>query len=272
MPTPFEHLVYAERVLGDSRLPAALRQTLTQDRGAFLLGNTAGDIQSVTGQSRVETHFYRLSALGKPPACEALFTAFPELTNPRRLSLSRSVFLSGYLVHLIFDEVWAREVFIPFYQDATRWMDRLSSSIQHNALRVYLDHQAQRALLQRPHLLDCLRHVRPRHWLPFADDEALCHWRDWLVAQLTEPQNAETSQVLAARMGITPAELDAVVRGIEEGTEGLDAGLLERLTLYEQRALAESVTMLSCYWGTEIPSHVCPAILRVPRLSTAFPG
>ena len=58
MPTPFQHLVYASTILESTLLPASIREGLRAHRNAFLFGNTAVDVQSITGQARAETHFY----------------------------------------------------------------------------------------------------------------------------------------------------------------------------------------------------------------------
>ena len=47
MPTPVQHLAIAEQLLRDSTLPGSIRDRLLEQRGAFLFGNTAPDVQTV---------------------------------------------------------------------------------------------------------------------------------------------------------------------------------------------------------------------------------
>jgi hypothetical protein len=64
MPTPFQHLVYAQGILHDPGLPSELKACLEDHLCTFFLGNTAADVQTLTGQPRVETHFYHLADIG----------------------------------------------------------------------------------------------------------------------------------------------------------------------------------------------------------------
>src|SRR5512147_2420190 len=52
VPTPIQHIILAEQLLSDATLPAPLRDELRAQRGAFLFGNTAPDVQVVSNQLR----------------------------------------------------------------------------------------------------------------------------------------------------------------------------------------------------------------------------
>ena len=56
-----------------------------------------------------------------------------------------------------------------------------------------------------------LRKAEPRRWLPFVTDEHLRAWRDWLVEQLVPGHTVQTAQVFARRMGVSVAEMEAVL-------------------------------------------------------------
>ncbi len=133
MPTPFQHLHYAQQSSSLRDFLHKLRDRLEAESGAFLLGNTAGDVQTITGQRRVETHFYSLSDLHRGPAGDRLLTAYPSLADPWSLSPAQAAFVSGYLVHLVWDEIWADDVFIPLYRDSAIWRigSRGSSTTMH---------------------------------------------------------------------------------------------------------------------------------------------
>ena len=74
MPTPFYHLSLAQELLTHPSLPEPINQFLRMRRCEFMFGNTAPDVQVVSGQARQETHFFNLPILaGDRPAWEQDF-------------------------------------------------------------------------------------------------------------------------------------------------------------------------------------------------------
>ncbi len=244
MPTPFQHLTYAWDMLQHPALPELLRA----HAGAFALGHTAGDVQSVSGQPRHETHFYVFPPTGHPRAAQAMLERYPALRDLSRLTPEHIAFIAGYIAHLSWDEVWAWKVYIPCYLESGLWSDRLQRALHHNALRVRLDRAAQRRLQTWPDLPDLLALVQPQQWLPFVEDAMLARWRDWLVVQLRDPAQVETAQVFAARMGVSLQELDAA---IERQEQGADAHILHcvnpAMARYEREAFADALRAVLDY-------------------------
>ncbi|MGC9469766.1 MAG: zinc dependent phospholipase C family protein [Anaerolineae bacterium] len=251
MPTPFQHLVYADRIYQSLSLPPSLREALSAARGAYLLGSTAADVQAVTGQARVETHFYRLNDAGKHSAVARLLASYPALADPSMMSSDRAAFVSGYLVHLVWDEIWARDIFLPFYRDAEHWPDRLSYFVHHNALRVLLDRSAYRSLRDHADLPVLLGGAVPDRWLPFATDGALLEWRDWLIEQLVDPSAIRTAEVFAMRMHVPVRDLEAIVAEMTGGRYEPGVDLAKALRHYESVALKASLETLLRYWRIE---------------------
>jgi hypothetical protein len=249
MPTPFQHLVYAREVLDNALLSEKIRQQMHSHMSAYLLGNTAVDVQSITGQPRFETHFYHVHGVTAARASDTLLATHPHLADPERLHPAHAAFVSGYLVHLAWDECWLRDVFRPFYMESALWPDRLTRNIHHNALRVLVDRQAEAVLRAWPDVVPLLRSAQPDHWLPFVDNEALCQWRDWLVTQLADPAAVQTAQVFAERMGVSLQHLEAVIHAVEEDTYTPPVpGLHAAVKTFESCALAESIKTLKQYW------------------------
>jgi len=249
MPTPFQHLIYAKAVLEAPALPEVLRASLNGAAGAFLLGNTAGDVQTLTGQRRVETHFYEIPPATTPRAWEALLRAYPALSDPERLPREQAAFVSGYLLHLVWDERWAWDIFCPFYLYSDTWSDIHTFSVHHNALRVLMDREAEKALQAAPEILAWLRQASPKGWLPFVPDEALTQWRDWIIAQLEAPETDQTAQVFAEPMRIAPEALEKGGQAIAAGTyTPVLPGLREGLAAFEARAMEEGMEVLRHYW------------------------
>jgi len=211
MPTPVMHLALAEEILGGDALPAAVRRLLIQHRGPFLLGNTAPDVQTVSGQRREETHFYAIA----PPrqgerrraAHEALFATHPALARADLLPPARAAFVAGYVAHLLLDELWLDDIFWPYFlQDWAPWPER---AFLHNVLRTWMDRQDQQRLNGTVAL--ALQEAEPQSWLPFAGDEHLRAWRDWLVEQLGPGHSVQTAEIFARRMGVPATEVEAVL-------------------------------------------------------------
>jgi hypothetical protein len=251
VPTPFQHLVDAEAILAHPALPAAVRRPLQEARGAFLLGSTAADVRAITGQHRSETHFYRLSEPDAPPAGEALLAAHPTLADPRVLRPAPAAFVSGYLVHLAYDERWAQDLFLPLYWNGPDWYDRVTFTVHHNALRVHLDRRALTRMLAMPDAIEALRRAEPAGWLPFVPDDDLREWRDWLVAQLDTPDQVATLTVFAERMGVPVDRMAEQVARIEAGTYDAVPGLEAALDVYAVRAQQDARAALLGYWETE---------------------
>ncbi|MCJ7551813.1 MAG: hypothetical protein MUQ30_19250 [Anaerolineae bacterium] len=256
MPTPFEHLVYADLVLNHPGLPAQLREFLHREIGSFLLGTTAADVQSITGQGRVETHFYRLSEGRDGSPAGKMLRLHEELAHPAELPPARAAFITGYLVHLAWDEIWAWDIFVPFYRDGEQWLDRANSRtreffVHHNALRVWLDRKAYAGLQDNAEIPGLLRETVSDHWLPFAPDWALAQWRDWLVEQLEDPSLIRTAEVFAERLHIPVPRLEAIVAEMTAGDYAIVPGIEAALASYEAAALIESLQTVLRYWGIE---------------------
>lgn len=276
MPTPFQHVVYAldllhpaaavvaEEISKFPTLPMEIRQILTEHQGAFMLGNTGVDVQAITKQPRRDTHFYHLPPSRSPRAWQNMLAQYPSLRDPRTLAPDHATFISGYFTHLVYDELWAWEIFVPFYMDSDLWPDRITRIIHHNALRVILDRQAQDILIQHPNLSSQIRAAEPEHWLPFVSDDALRTWRNWLVKQLDNLEHAETVTVFAERMGVSVKRLEQVVQEIETDTyKPTIQGLEEAVERFETQSLRDICEVLTQYW--EVPSAIQTKTLEKKR-------
>ncbi len=208
MPTPFTHLALAEEILRDGDLIPAARRLLTAQRGPFLLGNTAPDVQTVSGQPRHTTHFYRIPPTGERPAYETLFATHPALARAADLPPAQAAFVAGYIAHLLLDEMWLFAIFRRYFLGD--WAPRPERHFVHNVLRTWLDRQDQAQL--DGDIGGTLRRVEPHAWLPFVGDEYLRAWRDWLAEQLEPGHESQTAAVFARRMGRSPEEMEAVLR------------------------------------------------------------
>ncbi|MBP1693351.1 MAG: zinc dependent phospholipase family protein [Chloroflexi bacterium] len=255
VPTPFYHLSIAEEILKQPDLPGQSGTFLQSHRGAFLLGNTAPDVQTLSGQDRQATHFFDLPIIGgEIPPWSRLLSVYPELTQPGLLSGDQAAFLAGYLCHLQADWNWVIRIFSPVFGPGSHWRNYRHRLYLHNVLRSYLDSQILPELV--PHMASDLSQAAPDRWLPFVDDYYLVQWRDLLAGQLCEGCQANTVEVFAARQGVSPQDYYDLL----QSEERLELEIFSRLPRpglveYRQNLLMDNVLLLANYLegvGTQI--------------------
>jgi len=250
MPTPVMHLALADELLSGEDLPADVCRLLVARRGAFLLGNTAPDVQTVSGQSRFETHFYHVPRKTDVPAHEALFARYPYLADPQRLMPSHVAFLAGYLAHVLLDELWLEQIFLRYFEKRP-WSTRYERHFVHNVLRAWLDRRDQRRL--DGELVTALKEAEPEGWLPFVDDAFLRRWRDWLVDQLRPGRHIETVEVFAQRMGVPPEEMEALLSSPQEMEERVFARVpRQALDAFQKEGYARTAVFITRYVRGEL--------------------
>jgi len=241
------HLALAEEILrGDAFLPA-VRRLLIQQRGPFLLGHTAPDLQTVSGQTREETHFYTIPRTADRPAYETLFATHPVLARAELLPPAQAAFVAGYIAHLLLDELWLEDLFQRYFlqQDWAPWRER---AFLHNVLRTWMDRQDQQRL--NGSVAIALREAEPQHWLPFVSDGPLRVWRDWLVEQLGPGHSVQTAEVFARRMGVPAAAVKAVLRSPQQMEERVFRHVPRTaLQSFHDIGYERSVTLISWYIG-----------------------
>src|SRR5260221_1112199 len=176
MPTPFTHLATAAEILARPQLSEELKTALLADLPAFLLGTTAPDVQTISGQSREATHFFTVPLRGAPPAGLQMLASYPALAGRAALPAAQAAFLAGYLADLVFDQLWVRDIFEPFFGEEPAWGSFRERLYLHNVLRADWDAQDLRKL--EPAVVDHLAAAQPRGWLPFVEDRHLSAWRD----------------------------------------------------------------------------------------------
>jgi hypothetical protein len=248
MPTPFTHLLAASTLLDSADMPPATREVLVAEWPAFLLGNIAPDVQTISGQTREATHFFPVPLNGAPLAHQVMFELYPELTRPQRLPAAQTAFLAGYLAHLAFDQLWITEIFAPVFGPEQTWATFRERLYLHNALRAYLD-AADLAQLPAP-LGSALHLAGPERWLPFVKDDDLARWRDRVADQLVPGAASHTVTVFAERMRVDPRALAALVNSPAEMDQRIFVHVSQaQVEQYRQLALTASAQLIRDYWG-----------------------
>lgn len=247
MPTPFYHLSLAEELLNHPCLPEKISHFLQTSRCAFLFGNTAPDVQVVSGQPRQETHFFNLpiQAVDRP-AWELILSEYSHLAVAEQLSINQASFLAGYLCHLQADWLWVKDIFTPIFGPHCSWGTFHQRLYYHNVLRAYLDLHILPDL--HPGIDACLRQVEPARWLPFVQDRYLVQWRDLLFPQLQPGAVPQTVEVFSSRQGISAPEYYALL----ESEDRMQKEIFEHFPLrlvqsFRQRVLDENIRLLSDY-------------------------
>lgn len=247
MPTPFYHLSVAGELLKHPGLPQSVRRAVSEQLPAFLLGNTAPDVQVVSGQPREATHFFRVPILpGTKAPWIQMLASYPRLARAEDLPAAQAAFLAGYLCHLQADWQWILDIFAPIFGPTRRWSTFSQRLYLHNVLRSYLDREIMADLpVESAQLLEG---TRPEHWLPFVDDTHLKEWGKYLAQQLEPGAAARTVEVFAARQKISPEEfyrlLDSESRMNAEIFSRLPR---QRLIQYRRKLVESNVALLKAY-------------------------
>lgn len=198
MPTPFYHLSIATELLAGSGLPESILAFLHRQRCAFFLGKTAPDVQTISGQSRPETHFYRVPLMDSACPWERMFDRYPFLSRPEELSPEQAAFISGYICHLQADIIWIRDLFVPYFLPLLARHRRKQVGYLHNVLRSFLDERILHVLQED--VGQCLLEVPVEDWLPFVEGKYLVEWRNFIAGQLLPGAKVQTFEVFAERM------------------------------------------------------------------------
>jgi hypothetical protein len=221
-----------------------MRLNLTEHRSEFLFGNTAPDVQVISGQTRAATHFFDLPLQAdEQPAWEKFLVINPHLADPGRLPAAQAAFIAGYLCHLQADIHWIREIFIPVFGRRSQWETFPRRLYLHNVLRAYLD----RKILPE---IDgtVISSVLPDGWLPFVQDVYLVSWRDFLTSQLLPGARIQTVEVFAARQGISPEAYYALLDSEELLDEQIFTHLpRQALETYRREIVEKNLLLLRQY-------------------------
>jgi len=248
MPTPIQHLVIAEDMLADAALPAAARELLATQRGAFLFGTIAPDVQSVSRQPREATHFFTVPPTDSRPAHQVMLLTHPALSRAAELSPTQAAFIAGYIQHLTLDELWIAQVFGPCFGPGAEWGTFRERLLIHNILRTWLDRRDGVRL--ECDVSSALSQVEPREWLPFVSDMHLRAWRDEIAVQLIPGAPIHTLEVFAARLNVSPAEFRDMLDSPDEMEQHVFAHLRPGcVAQFYSDAFRESIRRIGKYLG-----------------------
>jgi hypothetical protein len=246
VPTPFYHLSIATELLADRGLPEPIRAFLHEQRCAFFFGKTAPDVQSISGQPRPETHFYRVPLVDSKPPWERMFKRHPNLAQADQLPPAQAVFIAGYICHLQADVIWIKDLFLPYFLPLLAKLRRKQVGYLHNVLRSYLDEHILAALQQD--IGQCLMDVQSEEWLPFVEGSYLTEWRNFIAGQLMPGAKVQTIAVFAKRMKMPiDALLDLVHSESRMESEIFSFIPYQVLVEYREKLVSANVKLLREY-------------------------
>lgn len=223
--------------------------------GAFLLGNTAPDVQVISEQERSATHFFSVPI---PPRAQApwirLIDKYSQEIQPEIDKPDKTAFIAGYLCHLQADWIWVRDIFEPVFGPQQAWGTFSERLYLHNVLRSYLDEKVIRTLSAS--IVGTLRKTIPQRWLPFTQDKFLMKWRDYLCDQLQSGKQIRTIEVFASRHGIDPAAFQEMI----SSEERMDAEVFARISRrvvddYRKDLFSQNIELLESYLNNIIHSN-----------------
>jgi hypothetical protein len=235
----------AQEIRNDERLVAPARPALESDWGAFLLGNAAPDVQSVSHQPRQETHFYDIPPSDETTAHRAFLAAYPGLAPASALRPDHAAFVAGYLAHLVADEAWWRQIFNPCFGVDAEWGEWRERIFLHNVLRTHLDRVDQARL--NGSAVTALEQAEPHQWLPFVEDEVLVAWRDLIVAQLQPGEYVRTAEVFAERMHVSPDRVEEALESPGQMVRIFEHASRVELGRYRSDVLRRSIDLINSY-------------------------
>lgn len=247
MPTPFTHLMVAQRLSRDQRVPREIRDTILREEPAFLLGSVAADGRVDLGSERQETHFYRYDRPQTERAWRSMLRQHPSLSEAD--SVSHRVFLAAYVAHLAADEEWTMRMLRPHFAER-EWRGGESRNERFRRLHYLLSWMDERDWMRLDETCAArLSAAKPANWLPFFSDDSMRNWRDRIAQQLPPTGVSETLAVFGRRIGQAPELIRA--RLDDEGWmhqhlwRNIPQSLLGDI---EESLQAEAVEQLLAYW------------------------
>jgi hypothetical protein len=252
MPTPFMHLRLSEDLrslaLSCQDFDGRFRLIFGETWPAYYLGCVAPDYQTICGIPRPETHFYTMPPVSKTAAMENMLAAHPQLSPGQSLPPDQAGFIAAYLVHLQLDLIWHFDVVMPYFVNSPIADNQRHAYLLHVFLLTYLDNLA---FLSLPDAApEELAAASYDHWLPFAEQDQVTAWRDFLLEQMRPGGTSQTVQIFAGRLRMTQDEFNAKLGDPDWMNEELFsripvAAIQRRL----EESVLESLKLINAYWS-----------------------
>ena len=260
MPNLPTHLSLASKVASKIAHP-----TIDRHLGSFFLGSTSPDIRVITKRKRDQTHFAPLNVERIGTGVEGLFQAHPALADSSRVSDATRAFLSGYFTHLVADETWILEIYLPHFDGQQIFTDHVEANICDRALQLDMDRLAREELDGMGQVCSFLAGSESDVEVDFISSETLSQWREWVTEFAAREFAWERLRFATRRMY---PDSTAAMEITEEFLQDMPGSLervydkipLERIATYRDKVISESVRLIKEYLSVpESDSGVSPS-------------
>ena len=228
-------------------------RVLDEERGNLSLGSTAPDIRVITRWERGRTHFFDLSNFDEQSGVAGLFSAYPRLSQPGRLSAGTVAFVAGYLTHLVMDELWINTIYRPFFGERSPLGGGLRANIMDRAMQFSLDRQKRTDRELMTHVLHEVSRSDLALQIDFIDGETLHRWKDVIVEVIDHPPDWQRFRSVAGRhlreAGIeSPQQFEEFLRSLPDLVDETLRYLSEkRVREFMERSVEQGVGALKEY-------------------------
>ena len=225
--------------------------TIDGNLGSFLLGSTSPDIRSMTKWNRDQTHFAPLAIDRVGTGVEGLLRTHPGLADSSRVNDATMVFLSGYFTHLVADETWILEIYLPFFSN-NHYVNRIQSNIWDRALQLDMDRAAGEDPADMEQVHTALDRSESGVEVGFISPETLGQWKERVIDFTTREFSWERLRFMAHRMY---GDDDAAAEMVDEFILGMPGSLervyrdvpSERIEAFRDKVVGESVRLIKEY-------------------------
>ena len=152
----------------------------TKVLGSLILGSATPDIRSMTKWPRDRTHFSPLSINRIGNGIVTMFKNHPSLNDEKTINKTTKAFLSGYISHLVADDLWILEIYRPYFDNAPTANQQIRANVLDRAIQLDMDLQAQEALDVPGEVNALLNGAGEGVKVSFIDQDNLHKWTQWL--------------------------------------------------------------------------------------------
>lgn len=202
MPHLVSHMTVARDVADKLQHPL-----LNADRGSYYMGSAGPDMHVLTGRKRHASHFFHLDTFEEQDSVEAFFSANTEIRALSSLEPSTVGFVSGYLTHLLMDELWITDIYRPHFGPASPLGGDSHANILDRVLQYDMDIARRRDRKTMDEIREALFASTLDVRLEFVGGEELPRWREIAADMLTRTPDWDRFRYLAGRF-LKDAEID----------------------------------------------------------------
>lgn len=230
---------------------------IDQNLGSYLVGATLPDVHLIIGASREETHFFDLEKECLESGATLIFEAYPNLAKGSKLDAKTRSFVSGYLSHLVSDEIWIVDIYRPFFSSSSPLSGDPMANMLDRVLQFELDRREREDKRRMEEIRGQIYDWEPRVDIGFIDGPTLREWRDFICTAATREPTWAFFRFFAQRFSLPRQKIDA--EQLEQFLSSMPARLewaikyvtQERLTAFREKAISESVAIAKEYLGED---------------------